>query len=88
MASACPVRGGPDCTAAKCSRQMDLPLRPAANLFEFREIQRFTAACRKQWPGAKITLRPNSSFAPQRENPPMDVGLTMPDERTQNGRGR
>jgi hypothetical protein len=79
----CPV-----CRGVSCHHQPELPpLKPAANLFEFREIQKFTAACRKQWPGAKITLRPDSSFVRQHENPPMDVGLTMPDERNEDGRG-
>ncbi len=28
---------------------------------EFSQIQRFVAACRQQWPGAKIVLRPNQN---------------------------
>jgi hypothetical protein len=27
---------------------------------EFRQIKKFAAACRRQWPGAKIVLRPDS----------------------------
>jgi len=30
---------------------------------EFFQIQRFVAACRQQWPGAKIVLRPNYGVA-------------------------
>jgi hypothetical protein len=50
---------------------MELPLiTPAANLIEFRTIQKFTAACRQHWPGAAIMLRPNSEFAHPRETTP------------------
>lgn len=28
---------------------------------EWREIQKFTDECRRLWPGAKITLRPNDT---------------------------
>jgi hypothetical protein len=31
---------------------------------EFKQIQKFAAACRRLWPGAKITLRPNEDDAP------------------------
>ena len=30
---------------------------------EFQKIQKFIAACRQQWPGAKIVLRPNEDDA-------------------------
>ena len=30
---------------------------------EFKQIQKFAAACRRLWPGAKITLRPNEERA-------------------------
>ena len=30
---------------------------------EFLQIHRFVAACRQQWPGAKIVLRPNHGVA-------------------------
>ena len=30
---------------------------------EFLQIHRFVAACRQQWPGAKIVLRPNYGVA-------------------------
>lgn len=30
-----------------------------SNAQEFFHIQQFVAACRQQWPGAKIVLRPN-----------------------------
>jgi hypothetical protein len=61
MRNPCPV-----CGWMHCKHQPDLPiapLKPAADLFELREIQKFAAACRRQWPDAKITLRPNSEFA-------------------------
>jgi hypothetical protein len=32
---------------------------------EFREIQKFAAACRRQWPGAMIVLRPNEGGSPE-----------------------
>ena len=31
---------------------------------EFHQIQKFAAACRRQWPGAKIVLRPNEDGPP------------------------
>jgi len=30
---------------------------------EFYQIKKFVAACRQQWPGAKIVLRPNHDGA-------------------------
>jgi hypothetical protein len=33
----------------------------AANAREFQRIQKFAAACRRQWPGAKIVLRPDGA---------------------------
>ena len=30
---------------------------------EFRQIQKFVAACRRQWPGARIVLRPDHDAA-------------------------
>jgi len=36
----------------------------AANAREFQRIQTFAAACRRQWPGAVIVLRPNQGGAP------------------------
>jgi hypothetical protein len=33
--------------------------RTAAAAQEWRTIQTFAAECRRHWPGAKITLRPN-----------------------------
>ena len=38
---------------------------------EFHQIKRFVAACRRQWPGAKIMLRPNEDGAPIRANAPI-----------------
>jgi hypothetical protein len=37
---------------------------------EFFQIQRFVAACRQQWPGAKIVLRPNHGAASIGANAP------------------
>jgi len=37
---------------------------------EFFQIQRFVAACRQQWPGAKIVLRPKQDGAPAGANVP------------------
>jgi hypothetical protein len=33
----------------------------AANAQEFHQIQQFVAACRRQWPGATIVLRPDGA---------------------------
>ena len=38
---------------------------------EFFQIQRFVAACRQQWPGAKIVLRPNKDGASIRVGAPI-----------------
>jgi hypothetical protein len=32
----------------------------AVDAHEFHQIQKFAAACRRQWPGAMIVLRPDS----------------------------
>ena len=37
---------------------------------EFHQIQKFAAACRRQWPGAKIVLRPNEGGPPQGADAP------------------
>jgi hypothetical protein len=66
----------PTCGKTDCAHQLELPrLTPAANLLEFRAIQKFTAACRQAWPGSKITLRPNSEFVHQHEAPPDDPAI-------------
>jgi hypothetical protein len=66
MREPCPV-----CGSAICAHQPELPLiSPAANLLEFRAIQKFTAEARRLWPGATIALRPNSEFAHQCEATP------------------
>jgi hypothetical protein len=41
---------------------------------EFYQIQKFAAACRRQWPGAKIVLRPNES------GPPLGAGAPLNSE--------
>jgi hypothetical protein len=44
----------------------------AANAQEFHQIQKFVAACRRQWPGAIIVLRPDGArtgaSAPSNQN--------------------
>jgi hypothetical protein len=40
---------------------------------EFHQIKKFVAACRRQWPGAMIVLRPDS--APTRANAPPNLNL-------------
>jgi hypothetical protein len=83
----CPVCKG-TCPQDRCLKQLELPLiPPAANLLEFRAIQKFTAACRQQWPGAVITLRPNSEFVHQHEDPPAGdlPAPMMTDERLSDG---
>ncbi len=50
-----------------------MKLTPAEfeNAREFQKIQKFAAACRQQWPGAKIVLRPNEGGAsPGADGPP------------------
>jgi hypothetical protein len=42
-----------------------------ADAQEFHQIQKFVAACRRQWPGAKIVLRPDS--APTGANAPSNL---------------
>ena len=37
---------------------------------EFYQIQKFAAACRRQWPGAKIVLRPNEGGPPEGADAP------------------
>jgi hypothetical protein len=37
---------------------------------EFHQIKKFVAACRRQWPGAKIVLRPNDGGPPQGADAP------------------
>jgi hypothetical protein len=37
---------------------------------EFHQIQKFVAACRRQWPGAKIVLRPLEGGPPQGSDAP------------------
>jgi hypothetical protein len=43
---------------------------------EFHQIQKFAAACRRQWPGAMIVLRPNQGGPPPgADAPPPDQNL-------------
>jgi hypothetical protein len=73
----------PTCGRMHCEHQPELPitpLKPAADLFELREIRKFVAACRAQWPGAKITLRPNSEFVCEHDAAPIGfIGNTQTD---------
>jgi hypothetical protein len=75
----------PKCGRMRCKHQPELPLaplKPAADLFEFRDIQKFVAACRKVWPGAKITVRPNSEFVREHDAEPIGYVVGMPDDRS------
>jgi hypothetical protein len=40
---------------------------------EFHQIKKFVAACRRQWPGSMIVLRPDS--APTGANAPPNLNL-------------
>jgi hypothetical protein len=87
MRQPCPV-----CERMHCAHQPDLPLaplKPAADLFEFRDIQKFAAAVRKIWPGAMITLRPNSEFVRNHDAEPTGDAVGEPDahERITDGTG-
>jgi hypothetical protein len=42
---------------------------------EFHQIQKFVAACRRQWPGAKIVLWPNDGASIGADAPPPDQNL-------------
>jgi len=54
---------------------------------EFFQIQRFVAACRQQWPGAKIVLRPNTDAASQGAmQTPSEIPSTGPRKDISNGR--
>jgi hypothetical protein len=52
---------------------------------EWREIQKFTDECRRLWPGAKITLRPNDEFVHQARIPAGAPGGTT-QQTTKGGR--
>jgi hypothetical protein len=56
--------------------------RDLADAQEWRAIQNFAAECRRLWPGAKITLRPNdpNEFAQPCEYPAGVSGNTMKDK--------
>src|SRR5690348_3285872 len=45
---------------------------------EFHQIKKFVAACRRQWPGAMIVLRPEG--APTGANAPPNPGRNLIDE--------
>jgi hypothetical protein len=44
---------------------------------EFCQIQRFVAACRQHWPGAKIVLRPDPRQRGDRCNAPANPNLHL-----------
>jgi hypothetical protein len=47
---------------------------------EFQQIQKFAAACRRQWPGAQVVLRPDHDAASAPADAP-DDNLTPETER-------
>ncbi len=38
-----------------------------ADAAEFRRIQKFLAACRRKWPGARIVIRPDTTSSPEKQ---------------------
>jgi sirohydrochlorin ferrochelatase len=52
---------------ARASDQRSAELFPAR---EFQRIAKFVAACRRQWPGAMIVLRPNEGSPPEGADAP------------------
>jgi hypothetical protein len=52
------IRGKRGCMAIKMSRDR-----------EYEQIRKFVAACRRQWPGAKIVLWPNDGASIGAEAP-------------------
>jgi len=48
--------------ARQLARAVDAQTRPDPQ--EFHQIKKFVAACRRQWPGAMLVLRPNQDGAP------------------------
>ena len=58
-----PRAAGAQLTVAKQTSEQRCADVAAAQ--EFHQIQKFAAACRLQWPGAKIVLRPNEGGPPE-----------------------
>ena len=55
-----------------CRLGLPLSSREMSDAQEFNLIKRFVAACRQQWPGAKIVLRPNQDGASTGANAPIN----------------
>jgi hypothetical protein len=53
----------------------DRHLSKTSDAREFYQIQKFVAACRRQWPGAKIVLRPNQDGASTGADAPIPLTL-------------
>jgi hypothetical protein len=45
------------------TRQGPSAMKIREEIAEWKHIQQFVAACRRQWPGAKIVLRPDTDAA-------------------------
>ena len=59
--------------AAPTARTAERRRAEDADAQEFHQIQKFAAACRRQWPGAMIVLRPDG--APTGANAPPTQNL-------------
>jgi len=67
--------------AADAQTRVDTPQQRDADVAaaqEFHQIKKFVAACRRQWPGAMIVLRPDG--APTGANAPPNPGRNLTDE--------
>jgi hypothetical protein len=54
----------PESHAADAQTRLGTPQQPDADVAaaqEFNQIKKFVAACRRQWPGAMIVLRPDGA---------------------------
>jgi hypothetical protein len=49
------------CEAESAKLTSEHRLSDTANAQEFHQIKQFVAACRRQWPGAMIVLRPDGA---------------------------
>ena len=59
-----------------------------SELSEWKQIKKFVAACRRQWPGAMIVLRPNPTDAAPKgaTRTTSETPSTGPRKDTSNGR--
>ena len=55
----CTTQDAPGVVLSQLALPYDRYLSKMSEAREFFQIQQFVAACRQQWPGAKIVLRPN-----------------------------